>query len=84
MINLTRLSLQKNPLETNALYSLTNLNHLEVLNLHSTQVDNRIFDLLQSISSLKKVFLWDTKVSSTQLKNKLAQFDKIEIIGSSE
>ena len=84
MINLTRLSLQKNPLETNALYSLTNLDHLEVLNLHSTQVDNRIFDLLQSISSLKKVFLWDTKVSSTQLKNKLAQFDKIEIIGSSE
>ena len=32
--------------------------------------DNRIFDLLQSISSLKKVLLWDTKVSSTQLKNK--------------
>ena len=46
--------------------------------------DNRIFDLLRSISSLKKVFLWDTRVSSTQLKNQLAQFEKIEIIGSLE
>ena len=60
MENLTRLSLQKNDLKTDALKSLSNLNHLEILNLHSTQVDKKIFELIEKIKSLKKVFLWNT------------------------
>ena len=54
MENLTRLSLQKNFIDTEAITPLLYLEHLEILNLHSTQVDKNLFDLIKSMNSLKK------------------------------
>ena len=42
MENLTRLSLQKNFIDTEAITPLVFLEHLEILNLHSTQVDKNL------------------------------------------
>ena len=78
--NLTRLNLQQNSIRTNDLAPLNTLSHLEVLNLHSTLVNQDVFEILKSIPSLKKVFLWNTKVSlNTILKNKPA-FPSTEFI----
>ena len=78
--NLTRLNLQQNSIRTNDLAPLNTLSHLEILNLHSTLVNQDVFEILKSIPSLKKVFLWNTKVSlNTILKNKPA-FPSTEFI----
>ena len=78
--NLTRLNLQQNSIRTNDLAPLNTLSHLEILNLHSTLVNQDVFEILKSIPSLKKVFLWNTKVSlNTILKNKPA-FPSTELI----
>ena len=81
MKNLTRLSLQKNFIETEAITPLLKLEHLEILNLHSTQVDKNIFALIKSMNSLKKVFIWNTNITSDQIKNQIDQFNSTEIIG---
>jgi len=82
MENLTRLSLQKNFMDTEAITPLLYLEHLEILNLHSTQVDKNLFDLIKSMNSLKKVFIWNTNITSDQIKNQKDQFNSIEIIGN--
>ena len=84
MENLTRLSLQKNFIDTEAITPLLYLEHLEILNLHSTQVDKNLFDLIKSMNSLKKVFIWNTNITSDQIKNQKDQFNSIEIIGNLE
>jgi len=52
--------------------------------LHSTQVDKNLFDLIKSMNSLKKVFIWNTNITSDQIKNQKDQFNSIEIIGNLE
>ena len=80
MENLTRLSLQNNPLTTETLAPIQNLQHLEILNIYNTQVDNKIFDYLLKIKSLKKVFLWDTQISPAEIKAQGSFLGAIEII----
>ena len=62
MVNLTRLNLQKSNIKTIDLKELVSLTHLEILNLHSTPVNKEIFQILKEIPSLKRVFLWNTKI----------------------
>ena len=84
MKNLTRLSLQKNNLKTDALKPLLNLDHIEILNLHSTKVDKEIFELIENSKSLKKVFLWNTLITSKEINNQNQKYEGIEIVGNSE
>ena len=84
MKNLTRLSLQKNNLKTDELKPLLNLDHLEILNLHSTKVDREIFELIENLKSLKKVFLWNTLVTSKEISNQNQKYEGIEIVGNLE
>ena len=62
MENLTRLNLQKSNVKTIDLKELVSLTHLEILNLHSTPVNKEVFQILKEIPSLKRVFLWNTKI----------------------
>jgi hypothetical protein len=62
MENLTRLNLQKSNVKTIDLKGLVSLTHLEILNLHSTQVNKEIFQILKEVPSLKRVFLWNTRI----------------------
>jgi len=84
MKNLTRLSLQKNDLKTDALKPLLNLDHIEILNLHSTKVDKEIFELIEKSRSLKKVFLWNTLVASKEINKQNQKYQGIEIVGNLE
>ena len=84
MKNLTRLYLQKNPINTKALKPLLELKHLEILNLHSTNVDNEIFDFISSFDNLKKVFLWNTRLTSKDILKQANQSENIELIGGLE
>jgi len=81
MENLTRLQLQQNPINTFQLSPLTSLEHLEILNLHSTQVDDGVFDLVRALGSLKKVYLWNTRVTRRQLENQKSLFQTTELVG---
>ena len=84
MKNLTRLYLQKNPINSKALKPLLELKHLEILNLHRTNVDNDIFDLISSFDNLKKVFLWNTRLTHKDILKKANQSENIELIGGLE
>ena len=84
MKNLTRLYLQKNPINSKALKPLLELKHLEILNLHSTNVDSEIFDLISSFDNLKKVFLWNTRLTSKDILKKANRSENIELIGGLE
>lgn len=61
--NLTRLKLDNNNISDAAVVNFENLNHLETLNIHSTAVGDTGLRLLAKKGSLKKIYLWNTKVS---------------------
>ena len=84
MKTLTRLYLPANPLNSKALKPLLELKHLEILNLHITNVDNEIFDLISSFDNLKKVYLWNTLLTSKDLLNQSNKYENIELIGGLE
>ena len=71
-------------MKTDELKPLLNLDHLEILNLHSTKVDREIFELIENLKSLKKVFLWNTLVTSKEINNQNQKYEGIEIVGNSE
>jgi Leucine-rich repeat (LRR) protein len=84
MENLTRLYLQKNDLSDTNLDLLGSLDHLEILNLHSTQVDQQIFDIAKQLPALKKLYLWNTAVSSNQIMSQQALFPDTDLVGGLE
>ena len=70
-------------MKTDALKPLLNLDHIEILNLHSTKVDKEIFELIENSKSLK-VFLWNTLVTSKEINNQNQKYEGIEIVGNLE
>ena len=78
MENLTRLNLQKSNVKTIDLKGLVSLTHLEILNLHSTQVNKEIFQILKEIPSLKRVFLWNTKIPLKAVEENKTTFPFLE------
>ncbi len=81
MENLTRLYLQQNSIKTSSLKPLINLKHLEILNLHSTNINNEIFEFINDFEDLKKVYLWNTLLTSKDILNRANQYENIDIIG---
>jgi uncharacterized membrane protein len=79
--NLTRLKLQKNPMVTNkgieALRALENLNQL---NLYGTRINDAVFATLGQMKNLKKLFLWNTRVTPAGIESFKAQHPEVEII----
>ena len=78
MENLTRLNLQKSNVKTIDLKGLVYLTHLEILNLHSTQVNKEIFQILKEIPSLKRVFLWNTRIPLKAVEENKTTFPFLE------
>ena len=80
MENLTRLNLQKSNVKTNDLKGLVSLTHLEVLNIHSTGVNKEILEILKEIASLKRVFLWNTKITLKEVEKIKTKTPSSELI----
>ncbi|MEM1357936.1 MAG: ribonuclease inhibitor, partial [Bacteroidota bacterium] len=62
--NLNRLRLNGTKLTVATVEKLTALRHLESLNLYGTEVDDDVFAHLANMPKLKRVYLWQTKVSA--------------------
>ena len=48
------------------------------------EVDREIFELIENSKSLKKVFLWNTLVTSKEINNQNQKYEGIEIVGNLE
>jgi uncharacterized membrane protein len=59
--NLVRLDLHHNPIIS--VEVLTGLQHLEVLNVHSTKVNDSIVGAIEKFPSLKVLYLWQSAIS---------------------
>jgi hypothetical protein len=70
--------LENNPITEQGLKVIEGLPHLESLNLYGTNVTGAILETLQSLPSLKKVYLWQSKVSqeeAAQIQEALPEVD---------
>jgi uncharacterized membrane protein len=61
--NLTRLTLDNNAITDAGIIHLVNFKHLESLNLHATEMGDKGLKLLATNSSVKRLYLWQTKVT---------------------
>ena len=84
MENLTRLYLQKSTFENENLTLLSGLKHIEILNLHSTNVNQSVFEMARQLPTLKTLYLWNTKVSGEQIQTQDPFFPSTELIGGLE
>ena len=79
--NLTRLKIQKNPSVTSkGIKALKNLENLSELNLYGTSVNNTALVTLGQIQSLKKLFLWNTRITPKAIADFRAQHPEIEVV----
>ena len=79
--NLTRLKIQKNPLITNkGIEALQKLEHLTELNLYGTRVSNNTLITLGQMKSLKKLFVWNTRITDKDIADFKALHPHIEVI----
>jgi hypothetical protein len=79
--NLTRLKIQKNPSVTSkGIKALKNLENLSELNLYGTSVNNTALMTLGQIQSLKKLFLWNTRITPKAIADFRAQHPEIEVV----
>lgn len=61
--NLTRLALVSNDINDAGISKFRNLEHLESINLHNTGIGDAGLKLLAKQSSLKRIYVWQTKVT---------------------
>ncbi len=79
--NLTRLRIQKNPLVTNkGIEALQKLEHLTELNLYGTRVSNNTLITLGQMKSLKKLFVWNTRITDKDIADFKALNPDVEVI----
>lgn len=79
--NLTRLKIQKNLWVTNkGIEALQNLKNLSELNLYGTSVSNAALMTLGQMQSLKKLFLWNTRITPKAIADFRAEHPDIEVV----
>lgn len=61
--NLIKIDLHSNPISDDAILQLHKYKHLEVINLYDTEVSNKGLKLLLDIDSLRRLYLWKTKIT---------------------
>ena len=53
--------------------------HLESLNLYGTEVTKDVLETLKTLPSLKKVFLWQTKVTQEEAQQLQEALPEVEV-----
>ena len=61
--NLIKIDLHSNPISDDAIRQLHKYKHVEVINLYDTEVSNKGLKLLLDIDSLRRLYLWKTKIT---------------------
>ncbi|MGJ8681838.1 c-type cytochrome domain-containing protein [Paraglaciecola sp.] len=67
LTNLQKLRLERNPITSNGINTLSSLSHLKSLNLYKTHVDDNLLPLLRDFPALKHVYVGETKISNAGL-----------------
>ncbi len=75
--NLVRLDLHGNPITD--ISSLTELSHLEVLNLHTTKVDNNLIGEIEKFKSLKSLYLWQSEFDENAIDSLRNAYPGLEV-----
>ncbi len=71
------LHLNKTNFSDNGMTALKNLKHLQILNIASTAITEKGLENIRGLSELQKVYLYQSKVSFSNLK--MADFPKIKL-----
>lgn len=85
LTNLERLNLNFTPIKDANLAPLSSLSRLKVLSLSGTKVGkSELTTLLEQLPSLKEIYVWDAKLSMSDVKELQKKFSKIAFkVGSS-
>lgn len=78
--NLTTLKLDGNPITSSGAAYLQELNHLEVINLVNTEVDDEIFHILDNLPRLSTIYLWQSNVTEEGVAEARKKFTAVDII----
>jgi uncharacterized membrane protein len=79
--NLTRLRIQNNPSITDqGVQALKGLEHLSELNLYGTRTSDAAFAPLGKMNGLKKLFLWNTRVTPHGIENFRIQHPQVTVV----
>ncbi|WP_242202023.1 c-type cytochrome domain-containing protein [Aestuariivivens insulae] len=78
--NLTKLQLGDNGITENGLVSLSSLKHLESLNLANNPIQSENLDWAKPLTSLKRVYLWQTKTNPDSVDRIRESFPEIQVI----
>ena len=81
MKNLVRLKVEDNPLTDNAIKNLSDLKHLESLNLYKTKITDICAPDLIHLTGLKKLFIWQTEFGDDGIAQLKAALPEVEVIG---
>jgi hypothetical protein len=64
---LVKLDLSGNAITDTGIKHLSKLENLESLNLYGTNVSKGVLELVPKLSRLKKIYLWQTQVTKTDI-----------------
>lgn len=78
--NLTKLQLGDNGITENGLVSLSSLKHLESLNLANNPIQSKNLDWAKPLTSLKRVYLWQTKTNPDSVDRIRESFPELQVI----
>ncbi len=86
--NLTRLTLSNNAITDAGIIQLDSFEHLESLNLHTTAVSDAGLKVLARLTSLRRLYVWQTKITrhtvdSIHNDNPALAIDLAEIVSDS-
>lgn len=77
---LTGLNLNSNPnISSTGVRYLTQLQHLEYLNLYGTVVNDDVLKSIRLFKKLKRIYLWNTKVTQEKIKEIKTQLPDLKV-----
>ena len=77
--NLNRLRLNGTKVTATTVANLKKLKHLESLNLYGTDLDDGVFEHLATLPSLRRVYLWQTKVTPEAARTYAAAHPQVDV-----
>jgi len=83
-LDLQKLHLEKTGIGDAALMQLKEMKNLEYLNLYATSVTDKGMKHLNGLTKLKKVYVWQSKVTEAGMKALEEQIPGVEVIGESK
>lgn len=79
-VNIEKIRLEGNPIDSKSISYFAKLKHLNAINLNETKVGKEVLEDLAKLPSLKRIYVWKTTVSENDIKSILQPNADLEII----